>query len=59
MSDELHNPTPTENSISASPQEPTEPTPENTEHSDPANVPPEAPETPTNVDIPVSLKDYN
>ncbi|MFA6252619.1 MAG: hypothetical protein WCX74_04435 [Candidatus Paceibacterota bacterium] len=47
MSDDQNstqNPTPEENSIPASPQEPTEPAPENTAHSEPAEVPSEAPE---------------
>ncbi|KKT18628.1 MAG: hypothetical protein UW02_C0026G0024, partial [Candidatus Nomurabacteria bacterium GW2011_GWB1_43_7] len=42
------NPTPEENSIPPSPQEPTEPAPENTAHSEPSVAPPEAPESSPN-----------
>ncbi len=41
------NPSPEENSIPPSPQEPTEQVSENTPHSEPSNMPPEAPEAPT------------
>ncbi len=53
------NPISTENPNVVSPQEPTEPVPENTTVSDPSNMPSEAPESPINVDIPVSLNNPN
>lgn len=40
MSDEPQNPTPTENSMPPSPQEPTEPALENTAYSEPSTMPP-------------------
>ena len=42
------NPTPEENSIPPSPQEPTEPAPINTTVSEPSVMPPETPEAPGN-----------
>ena len=48
-----------ENSIPPSPQEPTEPVPEITPVSASVDMPPEAPESPKNADIPVSLNNDN
>jgi hypothetical protein len=53
------NPIPEENSIPLSPQEPTEPISQDIRVSEPSNIPLEAPETPKNTDIPVSLNNPN
>jgi hypothetical protein len=53
------NPTPEENSIPPSPQEPTEPTPENTAHSEPSTMPSEATESPRNSDNAIPVNNDN
>lgn len=55
--DESQNPTPEENPILTSPRGATEPISQDIRVSDPSNMSLEAPESPKNVDIPVSLKD--
>src|ERR1035437_8699460 len=62
MSDDQNttkNQDPEQNSIPASPQEPVANMPINTMGSEPSNMPSEAPESPRNVDIPVSLNNDN
>ncbi len=56
---EFQNPILEENPIPASPQGPTEPISQDIKVSEPSNIPPEALETPINVDIPVSLNNDN
>ena len=53
------NPTPEENSIPPSPQEPTEPAPENTAHSEPSVAPPEASEVPRNSESAIPVNNDN
>ena len=53
------NPIPEQNPIPASSQEPIADIPVSTPDSTPANIPPEAPESPKNADIPVSLNNDN
>ncbi len=52
-------PIPEESSTPPSPQEPVANIPIDTMGSEPSNMPPEAPETPKNADIPVSLNNDN
>ncbi|MFA5783148.1 MAG: hypothetical protein WC868_12850, partial [Bacteroidales bacterium] len=59
MSDEPQNPIPEENSIPLSPQEPMADIPIPATDSITSNIPPEAPESPINTDIPVSLNNDN
>lgn len=59
MPDEIQNPISEEKSIPVSPQESMADAPILPMDSTPADIPPEALETPINIDIPVSLKDYN
>ena len=59
MPDEPQNPISEENSIPPSPQEPIADTPVSTTDSEPVFMPPEAPESPKNADIPVSLNNDN
>lgn len=59
MPDELQNPIPEENPIPTSPQEPMADIPVATMVSELSNTPPKAPESPKNVDIPVSFNNDN
>ena len=59
MPDEPQNPIPEENSIPVSPQEPAGPISQDIRVSEPSNMPLEAPESPKNADIPVSLNNAN
>ncbi len=59
MLDEPQNSIPEENPIPVSPQEPVVNIPINTMGSEPSNMPLEAPESPKNADIPVSLNNPN
>lgn len=59
MSNEPQNSIPEENSIPPSPQEPMADIPINTMGSEPSKMPLEAPESPKNADIPVSLNNPN
>jgi hypothetical protein len=59
MSDESQNPILEENSIPVNPQEPAGSISQDIRVSEPINMPPEAPESPINTDIPVSLNNDN
>lgn len=62
MSDDLTEPQnslPEESFIPPSSQDPTEPAPENTAQSEPSSIPPEAPESPRNVDEAIPVNNDN